>query len=134
MLYKYTLSVGYIAPGEIFENLLQLKRFGLYFEGIPNRSQKIALFIYRCNDISYRDAKRFVGMLPEKFWIDWCCLVQYWCTILIRFSLKKVPLFIIKNVDYSYTPGYTLAMGNLFCSMRNVRKHALVDSFLSYFA
>ena len=28
--------------------------------------------------------------------------------ILIRFSLKKVPLFIIKNNDYSYTPGYTL--------------------------
>ena len=25
---------GYLATGEIFENMLQLKRFGLYFEGI----------------------------------------------------------------------------------------------------
>ena len=27
----------YLATGEIFENMLQLKRFGLYFEGILNR-------------------------------------------------------------------------------------------------
>ena len=26
--------MGYLATGEIFENTLQLKRFGLYFEGI----------------------------------------------------------------------------------------------------
>ena len=31
--------MGYLATGEIFENMLrlQLKRFGLYFEGIMNR-------------------------------------------------------------------------------------------------
>ena len=29
--------MGYSAPGEIFENMLQLKRFGLYFEGILNK-------------------------------------------------------------------------------------------------
>ena len=29
--------MGHLAPGEIFENILQLKRFGLYFEGILNR-------------------------------------------------------------------------------------------------
>ena len=29
--------MGYLAPGEIFENMLQLKCFGLYFEGILNR-------------------------------------------------------------------------------------------------
>ena len=29
--------MGHLAPGEIFENMLQLKRFGLYFEGIMNR-------------------------------------------------------------------------------------------------
>ena len=29
----------------------------------------------------------------------------------IRLSLKKVSLFIIKYIDYSYTPCYTLAMG-----------------------
>ena len=27
----------YLAPGEIFEIMPQLKRFGLYFEGILNR-------------------------------------------------------------------------------------------------
>ena len=27
----------YLAHGNIFENMLQLKRFGLYFEGIQNR-------------------------------------------------------------------------------------------------
>ena len=34
---NYTLAMGYLATGEIFENMLQLKRFGLYFEGIMNR-------------------------------------------------------------------------------------------------
>ena len=29
--------MGHLAPGEIFENMLQLKRFGLDFEGILNR-------------------------------------------------------------------------------------------------
>ena len=29
--------MGYLETGEIFENMLQLKRFGLYIEGFPNR-------------------------------------------------------------------------------------------------
>ena len=29
--------MGYLATGEIFENMLQFKCFGLYFEGIMNR-------------------------------------------------------------------------------------------------
>ena len=29
--------MGHLAIGKIFENILQLKRFGLYFEGIMNR-------------------------------------------------------------------------------------------------
>ena len=29
--------MGYLATGEFFENMLQLKGFGLYFEGIMNR-------------------------------------------------------------------------------------------------
>ena len=29
MLIMYTLAMGYLATGEIFENMLQLKRFGL---------------------------------------------------------------------------------------------------------
>ena len=66
LIYSYTLNaMGYLATGEIFENILQLKRFGLYFEGIMN-SRKW-LLSYRNNNISYRDAREFGGMLPEKF-------------------------------------------------------------------
>ena len=36
--------MGYLATGEIFENMLQLKGFGLYFEGIMN-SKYMATFI-----------------------------------------------------------------------------------------
>ena len=52
----------YLATGETFENMLQLKRFGLYFEGIMNRKW---LLSYGNNDISYSDARGFGGMLPE---------------------------------------------------------------------
>ena len=55
--------MGYLALGEIFEIMLQSKRFGLHFEGILNRKW---LLSYRNNDISYRDAKRFGVMLREK--------------------------------------------------------------------
>ena len=55
--------MGYLPTGEIFENMLQLKRFSLYFEGIMNREW---LLSYRHNDISYRDARGFESMLPEK--------------------------------------------------------------------
>ena len=55
--------MGYLASGEYFENMPQLKCFGLYFEGILNRKW---LLSYRNNYINYRDASRFVGMLPEK--------------------------------------------------------------------
>ena len=51
-------------PGEIFENMLQLKRFGIYFKGILNRKR---LLSYRNNDISYRDAMGLGDMFPEKF-------------------------------------------------------------------
>ena len=44
--------MGYLATGENFENMLQLKGFGLYFEGVMNRKW---LLSYRNNDISYRD-------------------------------------------------------------------------------
>ena len=43
--------MGYLATGEMFENMLQLKGFGLYFEGIMNRKW---LLSHRNNDISYR--------------------------------------------------------------------------------
>ena len=55
--------MGYSATGEIFENMLKLKRFRLYLERILNRKW---LLSYRNNDISYRDARGFGSMLPEK--------------------------------------------------------------------
>ena len=55
--------MGYLATGEIFEIMLRLKRFGLYFERITNRKW---LLSYRNNDISYRDARGFGSMLHEK--------------------------------------------------------------------
>ena len=45
--------MGYLATGEIFENMLQLKRFGMN------------ILSYRNNEINYRDAKGFGSMLPE---------------------------------------------------------------------
>ena len=62
--------MGYLATRD--ENILQLKRFGLYFEGIMNRKW---LLSYRNNDISYRDARGFGGMLPEK--VLKCNLVRF---------------------------------------------------------
>ena len=57
------LAMGYLAPDQIFENMLQWKRFGLCFEVILNRKW---LRSYRNNDISYRDAMGLGDMLPEK--------------------------------------------------------------------
>ena len=55
--------MGHLAPGKIFKNMLQLKRFGLHFEGILNRKW---LLSYRNSDISYRDARGLGDMLPAK--------------------------------------------------------------------
>ena len=55
--------MGYLAPGKNFENMLQLKRFGLCYERILNSIKW--LLSYRNNDTSYGDARGFGGMLPE---------------------------------------------------------------------
>ena len=34
--YSYTFATGYLVAGEIFNNMLQLMRFSVYFEGILN--------------------------------------------------------------------------------------------------
>ena len=83
-------------------------RFDLYFEGILNRKLPLS---YRNNYISYRDTWGFGGHARgENFeMIDaiWCVLMYYFDQI----KSQKVSLFIIKNIDYSYTlAGYTLAM------------------------
>ena len=56
--------MGYLATGEMFENMLQLKHFGLYFEGIMNRKW---LLSYINNYISYRDAWGFGACSPSTF-------------------------------------------------------------------
>ena len=37
--------MGYLAPGDIFKNMLQLKRFGLYYEIILNGYYHIEIMI-----------------------------------------------------------------------------------------
>ena len=78
--------MGHLAPGEIFENMLQLKRFVLYFEGILNKKW---LLSHRNNYISYRDARGFGDMLPQKFWNDWCNLVRFDVLFWSDYVLKK---------------------------------------------
>ena len=56
--------MGHLAPGSIFENMLLLKRFGLYLEGNLNRKW---LFSNRNSDISYRDARGSGTCSPRKF-------------------------------------------------------------------
>ena len=64
IIYKQTVCYGVlIGPGEICKHLLQLKRLGIYFEGILIRKW---LLPYRNNDISYRDARGSGGMLLQK--------------------------------------------------------------------
>ena len=53
--------MGYLATGEIFENMLQLKRFGLYFEGFMNRK-----WLLSYSNISNIYARGFGSMLPGK--------------------------------------------------------------------
>ena len=43
--------------------------------------------------------------------VVWCVLMYYFVQI-TTLSLKKVLLLITENINYSYTPGYTLAMGD----------------------
>ena len=84
----YTLNAtGHLAPGEIFENMLQFKRFGLYFEGIPNGKW---LLSSRNNDIGYTDMLGGSGTyaLPTKI-LKWLMQSDAWCIIAIRLSSKK---------------------------------------------
>ena len=66
IIYSYTIKLllGRLTKLPVyFENMLQLRRFGLYYESIQNSKW---LLSYRNNDISYRDARVFGGMFPEK--------------------------------------------------------------------
>ena len=84
------LAIGYLATREIIENMLQLKRFDLYFEGIMNRKW---LLSYRNKDISNRDARGFGSMLPENILK---CLTQSGAFLMHyfdRLSFKKLNLY-----------------------------------------
>ena len=57
--------MGHLAPSEIFENMLPLKRFDLYFEGILDRKR---LLSYRNSDISATEMLGGSGTCsPRKF-------------------------------------------------------------------
>ena len=59
--------MGHLAPGEICENMLQLKRFGLYFEGILNRKW---LLLYICIELVISTTEMIGGSgicFPRKF-------------------------------------------------------------------
>ena len=83
----------YLASSEIIDNMLQLKRLGLYLDGILNRKW---LLSYRNNDVSYREAKGLGAYATRENleMIDaiWHVLMYYFDQIIF----KKVPLFIIK--------------------------------------
>ena len=61
----------------MFEKMLQLKRFGIYFKGILNRKW---LLSYRNNDISDRDDGAR-GHAPREIFqiidVSWCVLIYY---------------------------------------------------------
>ena len=66
--------MGYLATGEIFENMLRLKGFGLYFEGVLNRKW---LLSYINNYISHNMLGGSGACSPRKFLNDCCNLVSF---------------------------------------------------------
>ena len=48
----------------------------------------------------------------------WCVLMYYFDQI----KFEKIPLFIRKNIDYSYIPGYTSSCHGLFIGSREIKK------------
>ena len=72
----------HLAPGEIFENMLQLKRFVLYFEGILNKNGYFHIEII----ISATEMLGGSGTCSSKNFemIDaiWCVLMYYFDQII----------------------------------------------------
>ena len=56
--------MGYLTPSEIFDNMLQLMRFSVYFEGIMNTNN--GYFHIKNNYISGTNDRGLVGMFPRK--------------------------------------------------------------------
>ena len=73
--------MGYLAPDEIIENMLQLKRFGFHFERILYRKW---LLSYRNNDISYRDVG--AGVLGHVHRENFVMIDAIWCSLMYYFD------------------------------------------------
>ena len=56
--------MGYLAPVEMFDNMLQLMRFSVYFEGVLNTNN--GFFSYKNNDINGTHARGLVGTFPPR--------------------------------------------------------------------
>ena len=67
--------MGYISREKIFENLLRLMRFGVYFE------TKMAIFIKKNNYSLFAliCARGSGHMLHEKILKIWCSFGTFWC-------------------------------------------------------
>ena len=61
--------MGHLATGEIFEKMLQLNRFGLYFEGVMNRKDYFHIEIMisatemRCWEVRGHAPRNFSEMI-----------------------------------------------------------------------
>ena len=84
----------YLALKFFLKIMLQLRRFGLYFERILNKKW---LLSYRYNDINCTHAREIRRHAPGEilYIIDaiWCVLMY----ILVRFCLKKSTIILYKN-------------------------------------
>ena len=75
MIIATRLPWGTIASGEMFDNMLQLMRFSVYFKGILNTDNGYFQFIN--NDISGTHARGLVGMFPQRIFGKKCNLVRF---------------------------------------------------------
>ena len=112
--------MGYLASGEIFENMLQLKRFSLYFEINLNRKWLVS---YKYSDISYRNTREFgPGHVPQEN----LEIIVAICMVRLRgIILMIVPLFFTKITITGKHLATLLLWVMLNCSTRNLKKDML---------
>ena len=73
--YSYTFAMGDLAPGEMFDNILQLMRFSVYFEGVLNTSN--GYLHIKNNDISGTHARGLLSRFPPRKFGKKCILVRF---------------------------------------------------------
>ena len=67
--------MGDLAPGEMLDNILQLMRFSVYFEGVLNTSN--GYFHIKNNDISGTHARGLLSRFPPRKFGKKCILVRF---------------------------------------------------------